>query len=90
MSAFDNNSQTSSGQSANAGPARAPVAGQADTSASYHNDGTKTVDTRTSEEKAAAAKANRAAQAEHALPKIEQCKPVSGQANPNASFGGGK
>jgi hypothetical protein len=65
------------------------VSGQADPSvASYHNDGTKTFDPRTRAELEAAGDANRSTQSAHALPKIEQCKPVEGQCNPDGHCNG--
>ena len=79
-------SQDSCGQATSTQPTiekKAPVAGQGDAcSISAFDDGVKTFDPRTKEEMIAAGLANRQAQAKHALPEIEQCKPVDGQANP--------
>jgi hypothetical protein len=67
--------------------AKPAVAGQA--SGGAHHDGAKTFDPRTRAELEAAGAANRQAQAAHALPKIEPCKTVDGQASPNASVNRG-
>jgi hypothetical protein len=82
----DNNGQATSQQSTI--EPKAPVTGQGDACSRNggHNDSKHpNIDPRTPAEQVAAAAANRAAQAKHALPEIEQCTHVPGQANPNAS-----
>jgi hypothetical protein len=84
-------SQDSLGQATSTQPAiekKSPAAGQGDACSRNggHNDSSHpNIDPRTSEEKAAAADANRAAQAKHSSDDIKQCAPVDGQCNPNAS-----
>ena len=82
----DNNGQATSQQSTI--EPKAPVTGQGDacSRSGGHNDSKHpNIDPRTKEEQIAAAQANCAGQAKHALPEIEQCKPIDGQANPGAS-----
>jgi hypothetical protein len=90
----NNMSQDSLGQATSTQPAieqNSPVAGQGDACSRNggHNDSSHpNIDPRTSEEKAAAADANRVAQAKHSLGDVKQCAPVEGQANPDGHLTG--